>query len=370
MLFAVWFAFFSFAWGSVKPVDDTPTLSSFLAKLDNDRLLRIARLCHAIYKLPEKTNNAELTKQLMNMDLVGLSDKVVMQGYRHGDQLGAVMIRSGVRSNHFVLVFSGTESASDWMSDANAISTKEDAKNHLEGMLKGIVPNVMHIRNRKKHRKTEGEINTHAVDVHWGFKRANKDFLKKLFSGIRQYVQKNHPVTFELYGHSMGGALAAHAAYRICKDLPDILGIPPEWVAVDVITFASAGVFDKDDVKTADEIIRASNSMVNFVRKHDFARELTDRLGFSNPGHYILLDNFVQIDDDLGKYFERIKDLEESPHEIVERIEQEAQNHSIKNYIQTIEKGIKCVMARELQSAESKENDEGLNNEIVKKDHS
>ena len=358
---------------SILPADDTPTLSSFLSKLDNDRLLKIAKLCRTIYKLPEQTNNGELTKQLMNLELIGLSDKVVMQGFRHGDQLGTVLVKSGVKSNHFVLVFSGTESANDWLSDANAISTKEDAKNHLESMLKGIVPNVMHIRNKKHQRETTGhEINTHKVDVHLGFKRANKDFLKKLFADIRQYVRKNHPVTFELYGHSMGGALAAHAAYRICKDLPDILGIPNEWIAVDVVTFASAGVFDKDDLSTADKVIRASNSMVNFVRKHDFARELTDRLGFANPGHYILLDNFVQIEGDLDSYFERIKSLEETPLEIFERIQQEAKNHSIRNYIETIEAGIKCLLAKELRKAEDQENKpEGntISDEIVK-DHS
>jgi len=197
----------------------------------------------------------------------------------------------------------------------------------------------------KSKKSGEHEVEEHDVNVHLGFKKAGKDFLRLLFNGLAKHIKKNVPVTFEIYGHSMGGALAAHAAYRIRKRLAEHLSLPKDMVSVDVVTFASAGFFFKEDVQAAGDIIGALHSMVNFVRKHDFARELTSHAGFSNPGTYIELDNFVQISGDLRDYFSTIKSLQEMP--VWERLVQEAQNHAIKNYIETIKAGSKAIIERE-----------------------
>lgn len=332
--------------------DLTPTLGSFLATINNERLLNIAKLCKEIYKLPEGVNNGDLTKILWNKELIGLEDKVIMQGFRHGDQLGSIVIKEQT-PNRFKIVFSGTETLKDWAADAMMMPTKEDALGKVNELMKSAMPHKLLVRERKTK-----QIKEHNVDVHMGFKNAGKDFLVKLFTGLKPYIDTSKPLYFEIYGHSMGGALAAQCAYQIKKRMAVFYEMSRDQISVDVITFASAGFFKAKHVGRADKMIGASHSMVNFYRKNDFARDLTALAGFINPGHAIYLDNFVRDIGSVKDYIERIKDLEETPFEIIERAQKEGANHSMGNYIATIKAGIQSLLVGEQTRASDAESNQ------------
>lgn len=339
------FFLFTFLHSLVFGADLTPTLGAFLATITNERLLNIAKLCREIYKLPEGVNNGDLTKILWNKELIGLEDKVIIQGFRHGNQLGSIVIKEA-NPNHFKIVFSGTESAKDWAVDAMMLPSKEDALGKVNEMMKSAMPHKLNVRERKTK-----QVKEHDVDVHMGFKNAGKDFLVKLFSGLRPYVDTTKPLYFEIFGHSMGGALAAQCAYQIKKRMAIFYEMPRDQISVDVVTFASAGFFKAKDISRADKVIGASHSMVNFYRRNDFARDLTAMAGFINPGHAIYLDNFVRVQGSVSDYLERIKDLEETPLEIMARAKEEAANHSMANYIATIKAGIQALLEAEKTKA-------------------
>jgi hypothetical protein len=268
-----------------------------------------------------------------------------MQGFRHGNQLASVVIKQAV-PNHFQIVFSGTESMKDWAADAMMISTKEDALGKVNEMMKSHVQHSLHVRERKTK-----QTNDHHVNVHMGFKNAGKDFLVKLFTGLKPYVDTNKPLYFDIYGHSMGGALAAQCAYQIKKRMAIFYEMERDQISVDVVTFASAGFFQTKHIERADKVIGASHSMVNFYRLNDFARELTSKAGFANPGHAIFLDNFVRVPGSVAEYLDSIKDLHETPTEIMDRVKEEAANHSMKNYIATIQSGIQSILDSEKSKA-------------------
>lgn len=319
-----------------------------IADLDNHSILRYAKLCRAVYKLPNNASNSELADHLLQQELIDNKDKVVIQGTRHGEQLSSIMIKKNAH-NHFTAAFIGTKSAQDVLSDINALPDYDNIGELVEEALLTSLPTSTKTWIKKRFRIDEHELKQeaeHVVAFHSGFVNAGQDFMEKLFNSIQHHYKPGKPVFFELTGHSMGGAMAAQAAYYIKDRLHKILDIPADQVVTKVILFAAAGGFKKDYLHVADKVIEAERSMVSFYRPHDFARELARIAGYANPGHEIELKDFVKTKRSLLDYAQDIIQLDETPEEIQGKVQRVGQNHAIKNYIATIEAGINHIIER------------------------
>ena len=325
--------------------DTTLTRQSFLASLDNDKLLRYAKLCKAVFKLTEGKRNDQQTRELLSKQVIDPDCWVCMQGYRHeGRQLGAVLIKDGHEVNKFALVFSGTETLDDVLTDINALGGKDDAKVKLDRAVRkqfekprGFVEKWTPSTKRRKDHHPDG------LKVHRGFMKAGEPFLKELMVRFKEFITPGKPIVITILGHSMGAALATQAAYEIKHGLPTILWIDEDELAVELITFAGAGFFKIQDADRAGVVFGAEHSAVHFYRKNDLARELTLMAGYVNPGNNIFLDNFVQVEGTVTDFLSECLHLEETPMEISECIKKAKANHSINNYIITIHAGISLL---------------------------
>jgi hypothetical protein len=339
--------FTSYSIGADFPLvaDQTPTKEAFFANLDNQGVLQRAKLCHQAKKLSDGQANNVLTKKLLKKGAIKEGDRVIMQGKRHGNQLSSLLIKTG--QNRFTACFIGTKTIMDVFSDLTIVPVSEEnslqrnREKFLEGLEK-VKPECLTVRLKKGQRADpeQEEDRDTEVTVHLGFKKANKDFLSRMFEAMQPYVKKDKPIVFDITGHSMGGALASHAAYYIMKKFAAFLNRPADQVAVEVVLFGAAGFFEIEDLKKASDVINADNSMVTFYRPSDYARELTRYAGFANPGYYVYFENYVQTVGTLLEFILNFLRLEESFPAIRERFDAETENHAMINYIKTIEAGI------------------------------
>lgn len=307
--------------------------SSFFSSLDDKHVLKWAELCQKVYGL--HGTNDEMTSQLLDAEIICPGDKVVLQAYRNlNQQLSSVVIKTH-KQNHFKILFVGTAGFMDGLVDISAIPVRE----HVHKCLKEATPNHLVVRHKKQHRLLTQSNEAHhhlQVDVHAGFKAAGKQMMEQLFEKLRPYIDTEKDLHFNLTGHSLGGALASHMAYHIMKRLAKAYAMPQQQVHIKLITFGAAGCFLEEDLAKVAKVTAADETTVHFYRHHDLARELTELVGFMNPGLRVFIADFVSSDGTLAEYIHNMAHFQESPHDIANRIHEELANHSIANYIKTI----------------------------------
>lgn len=310
-------------------------ISTAFSSLDNERILHYAEMCNQVYHLDSRQSMDEMTTILRSQGLLSEEQKVVLQGFRNGDQLSVIVVKTG--RNAFQFLFSGTETFLDGILDVMASATPE----HVKTCLLSAHPTRIAVRIKKRNRvhllkSTEHET----VEVHKGFKLAGKDFMSKVFNLLKPYIEIGFDIFFDISGHSLGGALASQMAYHIKKRLAKAYQIPPEQIGMQVVTFAAAGYFSEEDLEKVTRVTDAANTMVHFYRHNDLARELTDLAGYKNPGNWVYLDNFVAVETTLADFLSKMVEFKESPTSIAELIKEELSNHTLPNYIITIKEAI------------------------------
>jgi hypothetical protein len=321
-----------------------------IAHLDNKAVLYYAKLCEVVYQLPNHESNKAVTSTLRSKQLIDEKDKVIIQGVRHKEQLSSIMVKRQ-EDNHFTAIFVGTKSGRDALSDALALPDYENLGKYVEEAFLRSMPTRLRTWIQKIFRINGKQDDEHVVALHMGFEKAGKDFNDKLFENIKLHYIPGQPIHIDLTGHSMGGALAAQSAYHIKDRLYKVLDIPNDMVHVKIVLFAAAGSFKIPYLDKVCDVIGADQRMVTFYRPSDFARELTKFAGYANPGHDIELDDFVASQINVLKFMKQTAELKERPSDIWKEFKDVDENHSITNYVRTIEEGIDGKLE------EAKEND-------------
>ena len=303
-----------------------PKEDSFVESLSHDDIVSWAELCAEAYcsNLKGKCTNDEMTQHLKGKQLIEPEHKVIMQGYRNRDQLSSIVMKTGL--NQFKVIFTGSESLYDVLRDIDFTSVAID---QIKVHLHKLHTDFIEVRKKKAHRKDDDDHTSSVeVEVFSGFEKAGEDFLKHFLVGLEPYLKDGHPITIAVSGHSLGGALAVQMAYYLKRQDADITPL--------VITFGAAGYFSEEDIEPVGKMLDAERSMVHFARKNDLARDLTAMVGYGNPGHTVMLDDYIKVKGGLKEFLLKTVKFQEGIVDIAERVYEEKENHSMANYLATL----------------------------------
>lgn len=136
-----------------------------------------------------------------------------------------------VYNNEGLLVFRGSETIRDWMSDFNVIRVKMDVKNLSE---------------REK------------PLVHYGFIRQYRSLEDQIHDELNDYIDNHNITTLNIAGHSLGGALASIASIQLHHEFPNL--------NICCYTFGSPRPGDKEFSKL---FLQSVNESYRFLNAYD-----------------------------------------------------------------------------------------------------
>lgn len=205
----------------------------------------------------------------------------VQSAFRNESQLSGILFRKG--ENKFYVSFIGCQGIWD---------IAKCSKTH-KNIVNTVVLDYLLLPFAKAVRVFDENFNRSysdslGVQCHGGIESISTA-IGLLAETIRVSANPKLPVLIKIAGHSLGGALAFHAAlYLRMKLAPLLFPENPSKLHLQVVAFAPAGFFTPEGVVKAGEIIGEDNC-VTFGHPDDFAMWFASFSDFYNPGIHVKL---------------------------------------------------------------------------------
>lgn len=313
--------------------------AAFLSQLTDSRILIDAKLCGEMAGFWRQCTIAELNEHLSCTGLLKPDSSVILQGYQKGDRLSVLVLMEG--PNRLQVAFTESKLRKTFFSQLTA----EPSAQEMADLLASAYPFELVARIPESQR-LEADVDSQRLSISSG-QGIEEAFMTQFMVGILPFLDKEKPVTIEVVGHGLGGALAVKFAYYLNRCITKKYGVTE--VAVNVLTLGAAGCFAEADIFEVARICKADDTIVNIRLANDLAWALSELAGLGIPGHVTSSAGVpVQEATSLKEYLAGQAREECSWQSAERRVGLEALNPGIKGYIAAYSKGVPLLPRQEL----------------------